>query len=213
MPTNRPTRSPQRAADLIVLPRPAPSPSFLPIHQAIVTCERCDRLRRYCQRVASEKRAAYRTETYWGRPVPGFGDPAARVFIVGLAPAAHGANRTGRVFTGDGAGGSGRLSDAGPALEWPGLASHLARPGRWAGADGSLYRRGGQVRATRQSAYAGGAGAVPAISGGGVDGAFGRTGSWSVSAASRSTSAGASWRPVVTRGAPDRPSHMARTIR
>jgi uracil-DNA glycosylase family 4 len=100
-------RSPQRAADSIVLPRPAPSPQLLPIHQAIVTCERCDRLRRYCQRIASEKRAAYRTETYWGRPVPGFGDPAARVFIVGLAPAAHGANRTGRVFTGDGEGGSG----------------------------------------------------------------------------------------------------------
>jgi uracil-DNA glycosylase family 4 len=107
MPTNRPTRSPQHAADSIVLPRRAPSPQFLPIHQAIVTCERCDRLRRYCRQVASEKRAAYRTETYWGRPVPGFGDPAARVFIVGLAPAAHGANRTGRMFTGDGAGGSG----------------------------------------------------------------------------------------------------------
>ncbi len=53
------------------------------------------------------KRAAYRGETYWARPVPGFGDPAARILIVGLAPAAHGANRTGRVFTGDGAGGSG----------------------------------------------------------------------------------------------------------
>ena len=77
------------------------------IHADIVTCERCPRLRSYCQRVAREKRRAYLSETYWGRPVPGFGDPRARVLIVGLAPAAHGANRTGRVFTGDGGGGSG----------------------------------------------------------------------------------------------------------
>ncbi len=69
-----------------------------------MNCERCRRLRRYCQRVAVEKKAAHRDETYWGRPVPGFGDPAARLFVVGLAPAAHGANRTGRVFTGDGSG-------------------------------------------------------------------------------------------------------------
>jgi uracil-DNA glycosylase family 4 len=72
-----------------------------------VSCERCPRLRDYCRRVAREKRRAYREDTYWGRPVPGFGDPDARLLIVGLAPAAHGANRTGRVFTGDGAGGSG----------------------------------------------------------------------------------------------------------
>jgi uracil-DNA glycosylase family 4 len=57
--------------------------------------------------VAEEKKRAYRSETYWGRPVPGFGDPDARMLLVGLAPAAHGANRTGRVFTGDGTGGSG----------------------------------------------------------------------------------------------------------
>ena len=74
---------------------------------AIVSCEACPRLRRYCQAVAREKRRAYRDDTYWGRPVPGFGDPRARLLLVGLAPAAHGANRTGRVFTGDGAGGSG----------------------------------------------------------------------------------------------------------
>jgi uracil-DNA glycosylase len=65
------------------------------------------RLRAYCQQVACEKKAAHRDEDYWGKPVPGFGDPYARVLILGLAPAAHGANRTGRVFTGDGAGGSG----------------------------------------------------------------------------------------------------------
>jgi uracil-DNA glycosylase family 4 len=77
------------------------------VHHAITSCERCDRLREYCTRVAREKKRAYRDEVYWGRPVAGFGDPGARVLIVGLAPAAHGANRTGRVFTGDGAGGSG----------------------------------------------------------------------------------------------------------
>jgi uracil-DNA glycosylase family 4 len=77
------------------------------VHADIVSCERCPRLRSYCQRVAREKRRAYLGDTYWGRPVPGFGDPHARVLIVGLAPAAHGANRTGRVFTGDGTGGSG----------------------------------------------------------------------------------------------------------
>jgi len=77
------------------------------VHHAITSCERCDRLRVYCARVAREKKRAYRDETYWGRPVPGFGDPDARVLILGLAPAAHGANRTGRVFTGDGVGGSG----------------------------------------------------------------------------------------------------------
>jgi len=74
---------------------------------AIVACERCPRLRAYCARIAREKRRAYLHDVYWGRPVPGFGDPRARLLIVGLAPAAHGANRTGRVFTGDGVGGSG----------------------------------------------------------------------------------------------------------
>ena len=58
----------------------------------------------YCQRVATEKKAAHRGDTYWGKPVPGFGDPKARLLVLGLAPAAHGANRTGRVFTGDGSG-------------------------------------------------------------------------------------------------------------
>ncbi len=67
----------------------------------IVGCRRCPRLVAWREQTAREKRAAYRAETYWGRPVPGFGDPAARILIVGLAPAAHGGNRTGRVFTGD----------------------------------------------------------------------------------------------------------------
>ena len=72
-----------------------------------MSCTRCPRLRRYCERIGREKRAAFRNDTYWARPVPGFGDPNARILLVGLAPAAHGGNRTGRVFTGDGAGGSG----------------------------------------------------------------------------------------------------------
>jgi uracil-DNA glycosylase family 4 len=75
--------------------------------QTIISCERCPRLRDYCRQVGREKRRAFRDETYWARPVPGFGDAQARLLIVGLAPAAHGANRTGRVFTGDGRGGSG----------------------------------------------------------------------------------------------------------
>jgi uracil-DNA glycosylase family 4 len=77
------------------------------VTSAIVSCQRCTRLRSYCQHVAREKRAAYRNDEYWAKPVPGFGDPMARALILGLAPAAHGANRTGRVFTGDGRGGSG----------------------------------------------------------------------------------------------------------
>jgi len=69
--------------------------------QEIVQCTRCPRLIQYCRAVAEEKRLAFRSETYWGKPVPSFGDPAARLLIVGLAPAAHGGNRTGRAFTGD----------------------------------------------------------------------------------------------------------------
>ncbi|HEV7524226.1 MAG TPA: uracil-DNA glycosylase [Acidimicrobiia bacterium] len=67
----------------------------------IVECHACPRLVEWREEVAREKRAAYRDEEYWGRPVPGFGDPDARLLLVGLAPAAHGGNRTGRVFTGD----------------------------------------------------------------------------------------------------------------
>jgi uracil-DNA glycosylase family 4 len=67
----------------------------------ITRCRACPRLVAWREQVAREKRAAFRDETYWGRPVPGFGDPRARVLLVGLAPAAHGGNRTGRVFTGD----------------------------------------------------------------------------------------------------------------
>ncbi|HET7293248.1 MAG TPA: uracil-DNA glycosylase [Vicinamibacteria bacterium] len=75
--------------------------SFARVTRDVVVCERCPRLRAWCRRVAREKVRRFRDEPYWGRPVPGFGDPRARLLIVGLAPAAHGGNRTGRVFTGD----------------------------------------------------------------------------------------------------------------
>jgi len=81
--------------------------SLSKVHQDIVSCNKCPRLRTYCIEIGRVKRAAFRHDTYWAKPVPGFGDPNARVLILGLAPAAHGANRTGRVFTGDGGGGSG----------------------------------------------------------------------------------------------------------
>ena len=84
------------------------------------------RLREYCEQIGHEKRRAFRDETYWARPVPGFGDPAARLLIVGLAPAAHGANRTGRVFTGDGAGGSGDFLMAALHRAWLRQHSDLA---------------------------------------------------------------------------------------
>jgi len=71
------------------------------LERRIVACRRCPRLVEWRERVAREKRAAFRDEEYWGRPLPGFGDPDARVYVLGLAPAAHGGNRTGRVFTGD----------------------------------------------------------------------------------------------------------------
>ena len=75
--------------------------SLQALEREIVACRRCPRLVEWRERVAREKRAAFRDEEYWGRPIPGFGDPAARLLILGLAPAAHGANRTGRIFTGD----------------------------------------------------------------------------------------------------------------
>ena len=71
------------------------------VESEIVGCRACPRLVAWREEVAEQKRAAFRQETYWGRPVPGFGDPAAHLIVVGLAPAAHGGNRTGRVFTGD----------------------------------------------------------------------------------------------------------------
>ena len=71
------------------------------LEREVVDCRRCPRLVQWREQVARERRAAFASEEYWGRPLPGFGDPAARVLILGLAPAAHGGNRTGRIFTGD----------------------------------------------------------------------------------------------------------------
>ena len=94
------------------------------ITRDIITCELCPRLRSYCREVAREKRAAYRDDTYWGKPVPGFGDPNAKVLVVGLAPAAHGGNRTGRMFTGDGRGASGEFLFA--AMKAAGFANQIS---------------------------------------------------------------------------------------
>jgi uracil-DNA glycosylase len=74
------------------------------LQKEIVDCHRCPRLREHCAAIAQTRRRAYREWEYWGRPVPAFGDPQARVLILGLAPGAHGSNRTGRMFTGDGSG-------------------------------------------------------------------------------------------------------------
>ena len=83
----------------------AKAKSYDPAPDALLTCTRCPRLVAHRETVAREKRRSYRNEPYWGRPVPGFGDPDARILLLGLAPGAHGSNRTGRMFTGDGSGG------------------------------------------------------------------------------------------------------------
>jgi uracil-DNA glycosylase len=79
----------------------APTDALNALHEELVACRRCPRLVAWREEVARTKRAAFADQDYWGRPVPGFGDPDARVLVLGLAPAAHGGNRTGRVFTGD----------------------------------------------------------------------------------------------------------------
>lgn len=89
------------------------------IRATIVACESCERLRTYCKGIGEKKRRAYLDHTYWAKPVPGFGDPKARILVLGLAPGAHGANRTGRPFTGDGAG-----NFMYPVLHNVGLANH-----------------------------------------------------------------------------------------
>ncbi len=98
-----------------------PVPALRRLGEEIVACRRCPRLVAYREHVARERRPAFREWSYWGRPVPGYGDGRPRIVLVGLAPAAHGSNRTGRMFTGDGAGGAGTTLAA--ALYRAGLAS------------------------------------------------------------------------------------------
>jgi uracil-DNA glycosylase len=87
------------------LPRPASIPPWLvQLNAEVTACTHCPRLVEYRETVAREKRRAYKNDDYWGKPVPGFGDPHARVIVLGLAPGAHGSNRTGRPFTGDASG-------------------------------------------------------------------------------------------------------------
>jgi len=82
-------------------PAAARFPDLAAVAETVIDCRACPRLVAWREQVAEQRRAAYADQTYWGRPVPGFGDPHAEVVVVGLAPAAHGANRTGRMFTGD----------------------------------------------------------------------------------------------------------------
>ncbi len=103
------------------------------LNREVVACRRCARLVAFRQRVASEKKRMFQNDVYWGRPVPGFGDPSARILILGLAPAAHGSNRTGRMFTGDGTDGAGSSDFLMRALHAVGLAN---QPGSQRAGDG-----------------------------------------------------------------------------
>lgn len=101
-PLARNPRSPRADSRALAVDRArADSRALADLEAEVVACRACPRLVDWREQVARNKRAAYRHEEYWGRPVPGFGDPRARLVVVGLAPAAHGANRTGRMFTGD----------------------------------------------------------------------------------------------------------------
>ena len=85
-------------------PARAALPTLAAVERAVIACERCPRLRAWCTQVARDRKRAFADQIYWGKPVPPFGDPRAKLLVIGLAPAAHGGNRTGRIFTGDSSG-------------------------------------------------------------------------------------------------------------
>jgi uracil-DNA glycosylase family 4 len=102
-PVGSPVGSPAVAAANPGTVPSGPSPLIL-FNQDLIRCQRCPRLRKYCEEIATSKRRAFRDWVYWAKPVPSFGDEKARLLVLGLAPGAHGSNRTGRPFTGDGSG-------------------------------------------------------------------------------------------------------------
>src|SRR5580658_1859883 len=125
--------------------------SLAVLNARIVDCERCTRLRAHCAEVARVRRRAYVDHEYWGRPVPSFGDSEARVLVLGLAPGAHGSNRTGRPFTGDGSG-----DFLYPVLHEAGFASHAKAVSREDGLKLAGLWISAVVRCAGKQAYAGG---------------------------------------------------------
>ena len=123
--------------------------SLATLAEEIAACRLCPRLVEHREAVAVKKRASFRDWTYWARGVPGFGDPDARVLVIGLAPGAHGANRTGRVFTGDA---SGRFLWAALSRDGVCLSADLRPRGRRAGAERPLRHRRAEVRTASRPA-------------------------------------------------------------